>query len=69
MDFKVTFAAQAERDLFAIVRFLAQKNRPLLAGWVTLCSTRPYRSHKCRIAAQSFRHVPAFASSPIVPIT
>ena len=26
MDFKVTFAAQAGRDLFAIVSFLAQKN-------------------------------------------
>ena len=26
MDYRVTFAAQAERDLEKIVRFLAQKN-------------------------------------------
>jgi plasmid stabilization system protein ParE len=26
MDYKVTFAAQSQRDLFAIISFLAEKN-------------------------------------------
>jgi len=34
MDYRVTLAAQADRDLEEIVRFLAQKNPTAFEHWV-----------------------------------
>jgi plasmid stabilization system protein ParE len=62
MDLKVTFAAQAERDLFAIVSFLAQKNpaAALRLGDALLDTALSLAQMPNRGAM--FGHVPARAS-------